>query len=105
MSTNVFLTLKYFICCLYDISLVHYNDIFREVLNSARPLMKLMAISVLVESMQSYGSGVLKTVGAQQYAMVFNLICFYILGIPIGYYFMFESGLKALGMYFYIKSM
>lgn len=56
-----------------------------------------MAVSIWVESIQSYGSGILKTAGAQQYAMIFNLICFYLLGMPLGYYFMFKSGLKALG--------
>ena len=59
--------------------------------------MSFMAVSIWVESIQSYGSGILKTAGAQHYAMIFNLICFYLLGMPLGYYFMFKSGLKALG--------
>lgn len=72
------------------------NDI-REVLDAARPIMKYMAVCVLVESMQSYGSGVLKTAGAQSYAMVFNIICFYLIGLPLGYFFIFKTELKALG--------
>ena len=59
--------------------------------------MKYMSVCVFVESLQSYGSGVLKTAGAQRYAMMFSLICFYLIGMPLGYFFIFKSGLNALG--------
>lgn len=59
--------------------------------------MQFMAVSTFADAMAIYGNEILNTVGAQKYKMLFFLVCYYLIGLPLGYFFLFKSGLKALG--------
>lgn len=61
------------------------------------PIVKFLAISCLLDALQAYGNAILRTIGAQSYCMIISFICYYILGIPIGFALLFKTKLRVLG--------
>lgn len=68
-----------------------------EILNSAHSIMQFISVSTFTDSISVYGNEVLTTIGAQKYGMIFYLVCYYGLGVPLGYLLLLKAELKVLG--------
>ncbi|KAF7822697.1 protein DETOXIFICATION 19-like [Senna tora] len=78
------------------ISLFSSSDIIREEFASMTPL---LAISILLDSIQGILSGIARGCGWQHLAVYVNLATFYLIGLPISCFLGFKSKLNAKGLW------
>lgn len=66
-------------------------------MNISSPIVKFLAVSCLLDALQAYGNAVLRTIGAQSYCMIISFVCYYVLGLPVGFALLFKTKLRVLG--------
>jgi len=70
-----------------------------EVLALAAVLLPIAGAFQLFDGTQVVGGGVLRGMGRTRPAALFNLLGYYVLGLPVAYYLAFEAGLGVTGIW------
>ncbi|CAI9782916.1 unnamed protein product [Fraxinus pennsylvanica] len=99
-STSVSIGLFFWILCLVFGNKIGYlfaND--EEVAHSVADLSMLLAFSVLLSSIYPIFSGVAIGAGLQTTVAIINIICFYIIGIPVGALLGYVTHLQVKGIW------
>ncbi|CAA2989690.1 DETOXIFICATION 24-like [Olea europaea subsp. europaea] len=99
-STSVLIGLFFWILCLVFGNKIGYlftND--EEVASSVTDLSILLAFSVLLNSIFPIFSGVAIGAGLQTTVAIINVVCFYIIGIPIGALLGYLTHLQVKGIW------
>ncbi|KAL2480858.1 MATE efflux family protein [Abeliophyllum distichum] len=100
MCTSVSIGLFFWILCLVFGNKIGYlftND--EEVAHSVADLSILLAFSVLLNSIFPIFSGVAVGAGLQTTVAIINVVCFYIIGIPIGAVLGYVTHLQVKGIW------
>ncbi|CAA3023122.1 DETOXIFICATION 24-like [Olea europaea subsp. europaea] len=99
-STSVSIGLFFWILCLAFGNKIGYlftND--EEVAHSVADLSMLLAFSVLLNSIYPIFSGVAIGAGLQTTVAIINIVCFYIIGIPVGALLGYVTHLQVKGIW------
>ncbi|HFE45209.1 MAG TPA: MATE family efflux transporter, partial [Nannocystis exedens] len=70
-----------------------------EVIAVASALLPIAACFQLFDGIQVVGGGVLRGMGRTRPAAIFNLVGYYVLGLPLGIWMAFELGLGVVGLW------
>ncbi len=70
-----------------------------EVLAIAATLLPIAGAFQLFDGTQVVGGGILRGMGRTRPAAVFNLLGYYVLGLPVAYYLAFEAGMGVTGIW------
>ncbi|CAI9761227.1 unnamed protein product [Fraxinus pennsylvanica] len=100
ITTSVSIGLFFWILCLIFGNKIGYlftND--EEVAHSISDLSPLLAFSVLLNSIYPVLSGVAVGAGVQTTVAIINVVCFYIIGIPIGALLGYFTHLQVKGVW------
>ncbi|KAK4481813.1 hypothetical protein RD792_012724 [Penstemon davidsonii] len=100
MSTSVSIGLFFWILCLVFGSKIGYLFTSEEeVVQSVSDLSLLLAFTVLLGSIFPVLSGVAVGAGLQTKVAVINLVCFYVIGLPIGAVLGYVTNLQVKGIW------
>ncbi|KAL3841100.1 hypothetical protein ACJIZ3_025691 [Penstemon smallii] len=100
MSTSVSIGLFFWILCLVFGSKIGYLfSSEEEVVQSVSDLSLLLAFTVLLGSIFPVLSGVAVGAGLQTKVAVINLVCFYVIGLPIGAVLGYVTNLQVKGIW------
>jgi Na+-driven multidrug efflux pump len=66
----------------------------------ASNVIKFLSITVFLDGAQTCGNGIIRSIGAQKYAVLFAIIGFYLIGAPVGIYLLMKTNLTVLGIIF-----
>jgi MATE family multidrug resistance protein len=69
------------------------------VIAVAVTLFRVAAIFQLFDGLQGVATGALRGLGDTRTAMFTHLVCYWLLGLPLGYWLCFIQSLGALGMW------
>lgn len=84
---------------LRDVLPTLYADEDRLVLALAAAILPIAGAFQLFDGTQVVGGGILRGMGRTRPAAVFNLLAYYVLGLPLGYYLAFETGMGLPGIW------
>ncbi|KAK6159017.1 hypothetical protein DH2020_006331 [Rehmannia glutinosa] len=100
LSTSVVIGLLFWILCLvFGHKLGYLFTDEKEVVKSVSDLSFLLAFSVLFNSIYPVFSGVAVGAGMQATVAVVNIVCFYIIGLPVGLVLGYVAGLQVKGLW------
>ncbi|PIN20917.1 putative membrane protein, predicted efflux pump [Handroanthus impetiginosus] len=100
LSTSVIIGLSFWILCLVfgnKLGNLFSND--EEVVKTVSDLSVLLAFSMLFNSIYPVFSGVAVGAGLQTKVAVINIVCFYIIGIPVGIILGYVAHLQVKGIW------
>ncbi|CAA0837373.1 MATE efflux family protein [Striga hermonthica] len=100
LTTSVVIGLSFWILCLIfgqKLGYLFTND--EAVVRSVSDLSILLAFSVLLNSIYPVFSGVAVGAGMQAMVAVVNIVCFYLIGLPIGLVLGYLVGLQVKGLW------
>jgi MATE family multidrug resistance protein len=61
---------------------------------------KVMSLTVFFDGLQVTGAAIMRSVGAQAWGILMNILGFYIVGIPLGAYLMLKTDWTIKGYWF-----
>lgn len=70
-----------------------------ELLKQACKLLLLLGINQVADAYNIIGAGVLRGQGRQRAASILNLISYYVVALPVGYYLAFYKGYQVFGLW------
>ncbi|XP_047331065.1 protein DETOXIFICATION 24-like [Impatiens glandulifera] len=100
LATSVIFGLVFFILCLVFGNKIGYlftSD--EDVVNMVSELSVLLAITMLSNSIQPVLTGIAVGAGLQSVVAIINLVCYYVIGIPIGILLGFCTDLQVKGVW------
>jgi Na+-driven multidrug efflux pump len=59
----------------------------------------LLCFQIFIDGLQAVGSGILRGAGRQSVGALINLIAFYLLALPLGWYLCFSKGYGVFGLF------
>ncbi|GKU98658.1 hypothetical protein SLEP1_g11631 [Rubroshorea leprosula] len=100
LSTTTFIGLFFFVLCLvFGRQISYLFSSSEEVAESVSSLSNLLAINILLNSIQPVLSGVAIGAGMQTTVAVVNLGCYYVIGIPLGVVLGYVVNLQIKGLW------
>ncbi|GFP82104.1 protein transparent testa 12 [Phtheirospermum japonicum] len=101
LTTSVLIGVAFWILCLVFGHKLGYLFTDEEaVVNSVSDLSILLAFSLLFNSIYPVFSGVAVGAGMQATVAVVNIVCFYLIGLPVGLVLGYVAGLQVKGLWF-----
>jgi Na+-driven multidrug efflux pump len=70
----------------------------KEIVEMSTFSFKSLAGVIFFDGLQACGSAIMRSVGGQKYGILFEIIGFYIIGLPIGGYLMLKTSLSVRGL-------
>ena len=64
---------------------------------------RLLSLTVFCDGLQVVGAAIMRSVGAQVYGIVFDIVGFYLIGIPLGGYLMLKTSWTLRGIHRIVK--
>ncbi|KAL3637052.1 hypothetical protein CASFOL_019351 [Castilleja foliolosa] len=101
LTTSVVIGVTFWILCLvfgHNLGYLFTDD--EAVVKSVSDLSILLAFSVLFNSIYPVFSGVAVGAGMQATVAVVNIVCFYLIGLPVGLVLAYVAGLQVKGLWF-----
>ena len=80
-----------------QIARVYTTD--RRIISFAVNLFRVAAVFQIFDGLQTVASGALRGLGNTRTPMVWNLVCYWVIGLPIGYWLCFIKGWGAVGLW------
>lgn len=71
----------------------------KELLKQACKLLILLGINQIADAFNIIGAGILRGQGRQRIGSILNLISYYAIALPVGYYLAFYKGLEVFGLW------
>ncbi|EAZ62969.2 predicted protein [Scheffersomyces stipitis CBS 6054] len=71
-----------------------------DVLEISTDILRLVAINQIGDAYNVIGAGVLRGQGRQRIGSILNMISYYVIALPVGYYLAFHVGLGLHGLWF-----
>ncbi|KAK1365898.1 Protein DETOXIFICATION [Heracleum sosnowskyi] len=87
------------LCFLFHKELAHFFTDDKEVADTISDLSVLLGVSVFLNSVYPVLSGVAVGAGLQGTVAIVNLVCYYLIGIPVGIFFGYVVGLQVKGIW------
>ncbi len=80
-----------------QIARVYTTD--RRIISFAVNLFRVAAVFQIFDGLQTVASGALRGLGNTRTPMVWNLVCYWVIGLPIGYWLCFVKDLGVVGLW------
>jgi MATE family multidrug resistance protein len=71
--------------------------IVSDLIEAASNVIKYLSVVILFDGLQTYGNGIMRSIGQQKFSLLFSFFGFYVIGMPVGIYLLFKSNLGVLG--------
>jgi multidrug resistance protein, MATE family len=69
------------------------------IISLCRDCLPLLSLQVFFDGLQAVGSGILRGAGRQSIGALINLIAYYLLALPLGWYLCFNKGYGIFGLF------
>ncbi|GLT81413.1 hypothetical protein SLA2020_528020 [Shorea laevis] len=100
LSTSTCIGLFFFVLCLvFGRQISYLFSSSEEVAESVSSLSNLLAINILLNSIQPVLSGVAVGAGMQTTVAVVNVVCYYVIGVPLGAVLGYVVNLQVKGLW------